>query len=305
VSVDVACGELAFMDLTFEGLDGLPTAGEERHAIDFHRSPGGAAIVAIGSARLGLSAAVCSPIGADADGKLLRHALAAEGVEWAGRTIARTAVTAVLPTRDERAMATFDPGEQVTAEELAAVAPRAVVLSLPRLDLAPAGAALYATAGDAEARAEAAAPGAPLERARALIVNEREARVLTGLEDAEGAARRLAERAPTVVVTLGPRGALAVAGERLVCVPGVDEAPVVDTTGAGDLFTAAYVWADRLDAALEERLRWAVLYAALSVGVATAVAGAVSLSALVAAGARLGLAPPAGRESVAMKEGAR
>jgi sugar/nucleoside kinase (ribokinase family) len=304
MSVDVACGELAFVDLTFEGLDGLPEAGEERHARDFHRSPGGAAIVAIGAARLGLSAAVCSPIGADADGDLLRRALEADGVRWAGREVSRTAVTAVLPADGERAMATFDPGEQVTADELAAVSPHAVVLSLPRLELAPAGAALYATAGDAEARAEAAAPGAPLERARALIVNEREARLMTGLEDAERAAQRLAERTPTVVVTLGPEGALAVADGRLLRVPGI-EAQVVDTTGAGDLFTAAYVWADRLGAALEERMRWAVLHAALSVRVATAVAGAASRIALEAAGARLGLAPPGGRESVGIKEGAR
>jgi sugar/nucleoside kinase (ribokinase family) len=304
MSVDVACGELAFMDLTFEGLDGFPEAGEERHARDFHRSPGGAAIVAIGAARLGLSAAVCSPIGTDADGDLLRRALAAEHIRWAGREVARTAVTAVLPAAGERAMATFDPGEHVTAGELAAVAPRAVVLSLPRLDLAPDGAALYATAGDAEARADGAARAAPLERARALIVNEREARLLTGLEDAGGAARRLAERTPTAVVTLGPAGALAVAGEALVRVPAI-EAQVVDTTGAGDLFTAAYMWADRLGAGLEERLRWGVLYAALSIRVATAVAGAASRSALEAAGARLGLALPAGRESVVMKEGAR
>jgi ribokinase len=303
VSVDVACGELSFMDMTFEGLDGLPSPGEERHARDFHRSPGGAAIIAIGAARLGLRAAVCSPIGSDADGDLLRAALDAEGVLWAGRTIARTAVTAVLPSNGERAMATFDPGEQVSATELAAVAPRAVVLSLPRLELAPRAAALYATAGDAEARAEAAAPGAPLERARALLVNEREAQLLTGVEDAEGAARRLAERTPTAVVTLGPRGVLAAAGEDLVHVP-VAETQTVDTTGAGDLFTAAYVWADLLGAALEERLTWAALYAAMSVRVATAVAGAASRDALVAEGARLGLAPPAGRESVAMKEGA-
>jgi sugar/nucleoside kinase (ribokinase family) len=304
MSVDVACGELAFMDLTFEGLDGLPGAGEERHARDFHRSPGGAAIVAIGAARLGLSSAVCSPIGADADGKLLRHALAAERVRWAGREVARTAVTAVLPSHGERAMATFDPGEQVTADELAAVAPHAVVLSLPRIALAPSGAALYATVGDAEARAEAADPTAPLERARALIVNEREACVMTRIADAEGAARRLAERTQTVVVTLGARGALALADGQLVRAPGVD-AQVVDTTGAGDLFTAAYVWADRLGATLEDRLRWAVLYAAMSVRVATAVAGAASRAALEAAGARLGLAPPAGPQSVGMKEGSR
>ena len=79
-----------------------------------------------------------SPIGDDADGDFLRGELASENVVWAGRRVARTAVTAVLPADGERAMATFDPGEQVTAAELAAVEPRAVVISLPRLDARPA-----------------------------------------------------------------------------------------------------------------------------------------------------------------------
>jgi sugar/nucleoside kinase (ribokinase family) len=76
----------------------------------------------------------------------------------------------------------------------------------------------------------------------------------------------------------------------------------VDTTGAGDLFSAAYVWADHWGAPLEERLRWAVLYAALSVRVATAVAGAVTLRALLEEGAELGLASPVRQSPVAMKE---
>jgi sugar/nucleoside kinase (ribokinase family) len=71
-----------------------------------------------------------------------------------------------------------------------------------------------------------------------------------------------------------------------------------DTTGAGDLFTAAYVWADARELDLEQRLRWAVLYASLSVSAATAVAGAVTLHELVAAGRREGLAPPAPERSV-------
>jgi hypothetical protein len=48
-----------------------------------------------------------------------------------------------------------------------------------------------------------------------------------------------------------------------------------------------------------------VLYASLSVGVSTAVAGAATLERLVEAGARLGLAPPARGESVAIEEEAR
>jgi sugar/nucleoside kinase (ribokinase family) len=294
VSVDLACGELAFVDLTFAQLDALPGPGEERHARDFLRSPGGAAITAIGAARLGLETVLASPIGADAEGGELRAALAAEGVRWAGREVRRTAVTAVLPVDGERAMATFEPGEQVHADELAAVAPRAVVLSLPRLALAPAGAALYATVGDADAQADGAGRSTGLEAARALLVNEREARLLTGDADPREAARRLAERTPCVVVTRGAEGALAVEGGELVEAPGV-AVDAVDTTGAGDLFTAAYVWADLRGAPLEARLRWAGLYAALSVRVATGTAGAAHLEELAQAGERHGLGAMPGR----------
>jgi sugar/nucleoside kinase (ribokinase family) len=168
------------------------------------------------------------------------------------------------------------------------------VISLPRLQLVPPGAALYATAGDAEARAGA---GADFSHARALIVNEREALLITGAADAEAAARDLAERTPCAVVTLGSRGAIAVEHGSLTRAPGF-RADAVDTTGAGDLFTAAYVWADRHGAPLEERLRWAVLYAALSVRVPTALAGAASAATLAKAGTREGLGMPAWQPSV-------
>ena len=303
MSVDVACGELAFVDLTFAGLDGHPGPGEERRSQDLLRSAGGSAIIAVGARRLGLSAAVVSPIGDDADGDFLRAELASENVVWAGRGVARTAVTAVLPADGERAMATFDPGEQVTAAELAAVEPRAVVISLPRLDLVPPGAIVYATAGDAEARADVETPF-DLSGVRALIVNEREALLMTGEADAEGAALALSRRAPCAIVTVGPRGALAATEDDLVHVPAI-AVEAVDTTGAGDLFTAAYVWADRLGAPLEERMRWAALYAALSVRVPTALASAASRAMLADAGAMHGLRMPAAQPYVPMKEEAR
>jgi ribokinase len=292
VSFDLACGELGFVDLTFPGLETLPAAGEERHASDFLRSPGGGAITAIGGARLALSTALVSPIGADADGDFLRAALAAEGVHWAGRKVARTAVTVVLPADGDRAMATFDPGEQLTAGELVDVAPRAVVLSLPRLGVAPPASLLYATVGDADARGATGLDVPGIERVHALLVNEREARLLTGVDDAEAAARRLGEVVPRVVVTLGPEGALEWNGRALL-----EERAVpfeaVDTTGAGDLFTAAYVWAELQGATASDRLRWAVLYASLSVRVPTAVGGAATLETLIEAGAQRGLALPA------------
>jgi sugar/nucleoside kinase (ribokinase family) len=286
VTVDLVCGEAAFVDVTLVGLEALPAPGEERHARDLVRAPGGAALTAIAASRLDLDVALSSPLGADPDGDLIREAVAAAGVRWTGREVARTPVTIVLPAGGERAMATYDPGEEVTAQELAAVAPRAAVLGTAHIALAPSGTRVYVTLGDPEARA-GLSPEA-LEGAHALLVNEREATLLTGRRNPEDAARQLNAYVQCAIVTCGAAGAVAVAGGSLVRAAGIDADPI-DTTGAGDLFCAAYVWADTLGLLLEERLQWAVLYAALSVEVPTGVAGAVARDALLAAGERRGL----------------
>ena len=65
------------------------------------------------------------------------------------------------------------------------------------------------------------------------------------------------------------------------------------------------MWADLHGSGPSERLRWAALYASLSVRVATAVGGAASLETLVEAGARSGLALPARHHSVPIEEEAR
>jgi ribokinase len=302
LSVDIACAEPVFLDLTLAGLEAIPAPGEERIATDLLRSPGGGAITAVGAARLGLTSAVVAPLGEDPVGMLLRRMLEEEGVRSAGRPVPRSPVTVIMPSDSDRAMATFDPGDSVTAPELAAIEPRAVVLSIPRLPLAPDGARVYVSVGDVDARALAGSElPAALAGARALMVNRREAHLLTGLKDAQAAAEALAAKTPLAIVTLGSDGALAVSEQGTVRVPGID-VEVVDTTGAGDLFAAAYVWADHWGASLQDRLRWAVLYASLSVRVATAVAGAVTLSALLEEGAARGLASPVRQPSAAMKE---
>src|ERR1700710_297359 len=110
MSVDVVVAVPAFMDMTFVGLEGLPQLGEERFAGDLVRSPGGGAITAIGTARLGLSTALAAPLGHDPAGDLIRDALEAEGIQIVGPIVPRTPVTMVMPIGGNRAMVTYDPG---------------------------------------------------------------------------------------------------------------------------------------------------------------------------------------------------
>jgi sugar/nucleoside kinase (ribokinase family) len=279
VTVDVVCAGPVFLDLTFEGLESLPRPGEERFARDLHTSPGGAAITAIGLVRLGLSAAVVAPLGSDLAGALLRRQLEDAGVVCAGRSAGRTPVSAVLPVGRERAFATFAPPAQTDAAAVERLRPRAVVAGLEALDASPAEAAVYVTVGDREADRFARRLPESLAGARALLANRSEARRLTGEEDAEAAAVALAETVETAIVTCGAEGAVAAADGGAIAVP----APTVDvrdTTGAGDLFAAAYVWADLAGLPLDERLRRAVVYAALSVRTATGAEGAPTLDEL-------------------------
>jgi sugar/nucleoside kinase (ribokinase family) len=285
---DVAVVGAPFLDLTFAGLPWVPGPGEEVVARELHVGPGGTGMQAIGAARLGLSTALVSPIGDDPAGEVLRTMLSAEGVEWIGQRNGSTAATAILSTPDGSAMATAFDDAEPTAQDVAAVDAHAYVLSLGRLPLRPPDAAAYATTGGIELDAGVDVGGVSFEGVRALIANEREASRITGADDASSAAHALAADVECVVVTLGPGGAVAFERGREVRAKAPD-LEVVDTTGAGDLFVAAYVWADVRGLDIEARIAWATLYAGLSVPAPTAFDGAARLDELLTEGARRGL----------------
>jgi sugar/nucleoside kinase (ribokinase family) len=283
-TLDVVCAGPPFLDITFSGLEALPSLGEERLARSISLTAGGLANVALGATRLGLRAGMFWPVGGDLLGSILGDLLAAEGIEWIGPPGDGTAVSAIMPLDGDRAFLTVAPEHELDTAALAAAGARAVVLDVPSISRAPAEVPAYAVIGDVGARSLAGHPPADLARARAMIVNDAEARLLSGEADAADAARALADVCGTVVVTLGSGGAICAGEHGLISQPAPD-VPVVDTNGAGDLFTAAWVWADLAGMDVAERLRLAVIYASMSIGVATTREGAATAEQLLRAAA--------------------
>jgi sugar/nucleoside kinase (ribokinase family) len=88
-----------------------------------------------------------------------------------------------------------------------------------------------------------------------LFANEDEALQLTGRTDLESALAELAEQVPTLVITRGAEGAIAIEGAERISIPAAPVSEVVDTTGAGDLFAAGFLTA-RCKGASLERCLW-------------------------------------------------
>ncbi len=290
MNVDLAVLTPAYLDYTFVGLEALPGPGEERFAGDMLRSPGGGAITAVGARRLGLNTALVAPLGDDLAGNFVRRELDAEGVITLEPRGSRTPTTVVMPVAGERSMVTVDPGVRARAADLEPLSPRAVSATLEQIDILPEGACAFITCGDDDARAFAGRLPrvAHTRRARALIVNRREAEILTGASSPVEAAEKLTSIAEIATVTLGPDGAVAVFDGHSVEVDGCGQT-VVDTTGAGDLFAAALAWGDLGGADPEVAIRWANLYAGLSVGAHTGTGGAVTRDRLMEEGEKRGL----------------
>ncbi|RZV50318.1 MAG: adenosine kinase [Sphingomonadaceae bacterium] len=95
-----------------------------------------------------------------------------------------------------------------------------------------------------------------------LFCNGEEARVLTGAQSADAAMAQLSDHVPLMVVTDGPNGAMAATSEETVRIDAVPVDKVVDTTGAGDLFAAGFLFAHCRGAGLGKSLETGAIAAA-------------------------------------------
>ncbi|MCQ6551758.1 ribokinase [Streptomyces sp. C10-9-1] len=264
------------------GVERRPGPGETVLGSELDVHPGGkGANQAVAAARLGARTALLARVGDDAYGRLLLDAQQAAGVDTAG-VLVGGAPTGV-------ALITVDP----SGDNSIVVSPGANGKLAPG-DVRAAGSLLHASrvvSAQLEIPLETVveavrglAPGTrfvlnpspprplPPEVLRAcdpLIVNEHEARVILGGErggeEPAGWARALLARGPrSVVVTLGAQGAWVASAQGAVLVPAV-RVDAVDTTGAGDAFTAALAWRLGRGDALADAAAYAVRVGAAAV----------------------------------------
>ncbi|MCP9948587.1 ribokinase [Actinomadura madurae] len=237
------------------GVERRPAPGETVLGSDLATHPGGkGANQAVAAARLGGRAGIVGRVGDDGHGALLRAALAADGVALDHLVTTPDAPTGVAlitvgPDGDNSiivspgANARLGPGDVEDAREMiagAAVVSFQLEVPLPAVEAAAGAAARAGGRVVLNLSPPAPIPDGLLALCDPLVVNEHEAAFLLGGDgDPARMAAALAGSGPrSVVVTLGADGVVVAGGGGTTALPS-PKAKAVDTTGAGDAFTAA------------------------------------------------------------------
>jgi sugar/nucleoside kinase (ribokinase family) len=95
-----------------------------------------------------------------------------------------------------------------------------------------------------------------------LFANEAEILALAGMSDLDTAINAVAPNVETLVVTRGAAGALAIRRGERADIPAEPVREVVDTTGAGDLFAAGFLYGEANGKSLAQSLKLGAISAA-------------------------------------------
>ncbi|MEU0601901.1 ribokinase [Streptomyces sp. NPDC006393] len=264
------------------GVERRPAAGETVLGSDLAVHPGGkGANQAVAAARLGARTALLARVGDDAHGRLLLDSQRAAGVDPVGVLVGGAptgvALITVDPSGDNSIVVSPGANGRLTPEDVRAAAGllRTSRVVSAQLEI-PLESVLEAVRHLAPGSRFVLNPSPPrplpgelLRACDPLIVNEHEAKVILGGEEAgdtpEDWARALLAHGPrSVVVTLGAEGALVASAEGTTRVPSV-KVEALDTTGAGDAFTAALAWRLGAGASLAQAAAYAARVGAAAV----------------------------------------
>lgn len=272
------------MDLVVKAPN-IPAPGENVFGTDFQTIPGGkGANQAVGVARLGCRARMAGRVGVDAFGDTLLAGLHQAGVntscvERDEQTRTGIALITVEDTGENSIVIATGANGRFSRESASrltdAIATADLVLLQLELPLDPVAEVIAMARGLGkpvvlDAGPPCAYPHPQFFNVTVLTPNEAEAGAMSGLEitdmaSAREAARRLLHKgAEAVVLKLGENGAMLVDGCREEHFP-AHPVNVVDTTAAGDAFSAALCVVMVEGKPLEEAVRFANAAGALAV----------------------------------------
>jgi len=241
------------------GVERRPDAGETVLGSDLAVHPGGkGANQAVAAARLGARTALLARVGDDAYGRLLLDSQREAGVDTVGVLVGGAptgvALITVDPSGDNSIVVSPGANGRLTPADVRAAACLfqaahvvSVQLEIPLETVAEVVRCLSPGSRFVlNPSPPRPLPSQVLAACDPLIVNEHEAKVILGeacvSDRPEDWARLLLAKGPrSVVVTVGAEGALVAGADGVARVPSV-KVGAVDTTGAGDAFTAALAY---------------------------------------------------------------
>ncbi|HKZ91728.1 MAG TPA: carbohydrate kinase family protein [Candidatus Limnocylindrales bacterium] len=289
--------------------DAVPEFGQVEKLVGTIRLTvgGSSAITACGLARLGLRVAHGGIVGDDILGHAIVEALRERGVDTSTISVdpaIPTGATVILGKGDHRALLTATGTiDRLRAEDM----PRDVLPHIRHVHAGSTAIQPQLRRGLPQLFREARAAGVTssfdanwdpgrrwegidglLASADIFLPNEREAALISGIDDPLAAAQALVSRAAaadrdvaagplTVVVKLGPDGALAVRGDEALRIS-AERVQIVDSTGAGDAFDAGFIFAFLEGRTLAECLALAVACGTLSTRAVGGVDGQATLA---------------------------
>ena len=272
------------MDLVVSA-ERAPEAGETLHGQDFQTTPGGkGSNQAAAAAKLGASTAMAGRVGADEFGARLKNSLTNLGVDTSTVLTDETQPTGVAliivdAAGENRILLVAGANGQVSPADVGNLRPaiqqaKILVLQL-EIPLETVSAALQIAAECGIPTMLNLAPAYPipdemLQKITYLVVNESEAGLLSelpvhDLDSAKAACKALFERgATTIIITLGSQGALLATPHDFYTLPAYP-VDVVDTTAAGDAFSAGFAVALLESGDLQSSVAYANAVGALTV----------------------------------------
>ena len=271
------------VDLIFTGMSEFPQLGKDVVSSEFKMTPGEAYIAAVCMHRLGINIGWAADFGNDDFSRFALNCAREEGLDESlfvmhDRPYRRISVAASYP--QERGFLTYyDPDPQIPAALSALNKSYAKVIFLPGLYYGPfldIGMKLIrlknmklvmdgnsSTGNILDKSKESKAIRKAIKKTDVFLPNAQEARRLTGDMDLELAIRRLGDLCPLVVIKDGSNGSLAFSNNVLLNVPAI---PIksIDTTGAGDNFSAGFLRAWLDEQPVDTCLKWGNITGGLS-----------------------------------------